>query len=325
MSIRFVVRAGLLSLLVLFVSAAAGGAEEWNFSGVTQIKVKGVSGDVIIRPADGSQGLVQLQADVTPRDAFEPTVDQEGATLQIQEKWQGGSSSGQVEWTIYLPKGEEPRIQMSTASGSLTCEAVSVQLEIDTASGDIELTEVDLVGRSDLSTASGDYTIRDMTIREGAKFSTASGDINLIDVEIEEGAEFSTASGDIECSGCRGSMELSSASGNVIVKDSEIVGASRFSSASGDVSLYLDELPEKNLSASSASGKVMLDVADFGANFTLIMSKREDKGRIDCPFPFTSERTFERHHTYEEKRVERGSGGPEIELSTASGSVIVKN
>jgi hypothetical protein len=55
------------------------------------------------------------------------------------------------------------------------------------------------------------------------------------------------------------------------------------------------------------------------------MIKREDRGRIICPFDITSESTFKDHHYYEEKVVERGSGGPEIALKTASGEVVVRN
>jgi hypothetical protein len=89
--------------------------------------------------------------------------------------------------------------------------------------------------------------------------------------------------------------------------------------------MHFDTLPKDDLSASSASGDVYLSVADFGDDFTLILIKREDKGRISCPFKYTSEETFKDHHTYEKKIVKRGSGRPEIELRTASGKVVVKD
>jgi hypothetical protein len=103
------------------------------------------------------------------------------------------------------------------------------------------------------------------------------------------------------------------------------LGDGGFSSASGDVELYFSELPNIDVSASSASGKVLLDVGAFGRDFTLILIKREDKGRISCPFDYTDETTFEDYHVYEKKIVKRGSGRPEIKLRTASGKVIVKD
>jgi len=304
--------------------ASAGVAEEWDFSSVSKIVVDGVSGNVTVRPSEGNQGLVRLASRVIPADAFEANVRQSGSTLRIEERWHG-NSSGSVEWTLFLPAGlESPRLEVSNASGDLDCEGIAARIDYKTASGDVTLVDVELDRRSDFSTASGDIRIENMTIRADTDFSTASGDVELVEVVIEEGCKFSTASGNIRCDRAQGFMELSSASGDVVVRGGQIDGMSRFSSASGDVSLRLARLPSDDLAASSASGRVTLDVADYGDNFNLILIKREDKGRISCPFDFTEERTFEDRHVYDEKIVRRGSGGPQIELRTASGEVIVK-
>ncbi len=302
--------------------------ERWEFSNkVTKIKLDGVSGDIFIRPAKGSQGMVELEWDVHPEGNFTPKVDQDGRTLFIKEKWRGRRSSGSVEWTIYLPKGSTPpKIQISTASGALDCQRIAARIIFETASGDIELANVELGEDSDFNTASGSFSIHDMTISEDTRFSTASGDFDLEDLVIEDGCRFSTASGDIKCINCKceDDVEFSSASGDVVIKDTEILGESGFSSASGDVAVYLEELPENDLSASSASGNVLFDVGDFGDDFTLVLIKRKNKGRISCPFEYSEEDTFRDHHVYERKIIRRGSGRPEIELRTASGKVIVR-
>jgi DUF4097 and DUF4098 domain-containing protein YvlB len=319
------IRGVLFAALVVAVSVSFAAAEEWDLQGASTIKLKGVSGDVVVRPADRGGAHVELYSDVTPRDAFEPSVTLDGSTLRIDEEWHG-SGSGEVRWTIYLPRNGNQELRFATASGDLDCEDVALRIDLDTASGDIRLVNVDLAPDSDLSTASGDYEIQDMTVREGTRFSTASGDIELENVEVEEGVKFSSASGDIKATSCTGHLQLSSASGDVILRKSTIIGKGKFSSASGDVELYLDELPPEGLSASSASGDVMLDAADFGGSYTLVMVRNEEHGRIRCPFEITSERTFHKNRsTYEEQRVERGSGGPEIELETASGNVVVRN
>jgi Toastrack DUF4097 len=324
MTIRSIRRAVLMGLLTTCIAMTGASAEEWTFSSVDEIELDGVSGDVVVRPAGGGGGRVELKADVSPADSFEATVEENGSTLELREKWRG-NSSGRVEWTIYLPDGDEPRITISTASGSLDCRGVTARIELSTASGDIDLEDVDLGMDSDLSTASGDYTIEEMTVRDGSAFSTASGDIELRNVELEAGVKFSTASGDVKCRGCTGHLELSSASGDVVVEDSVFEGPSRLSSASGDVALYLEQMPTENVTASSASGDVLLDSRDYGGSYTLILTRREDKGRIDCPFEITSSRTYMDRHPYEEQRVERGSGGPEIDLRTSSGKVIVRD
>jgi DUF4097 and DUF4098 domain-containing protein YvlB len=325
---KFIMAAAVICLLAGAVIAATGAMdEEWDLSGVTKIKLSGVSGDVIILPAEGRTGRLELRSNVRPDDSFTPKVKKSGKTLSIKEKFHG-SSNGGVEWTIYLPKrGEKMRVAVNTASGDLECSDVAVDISFETASGDIELTGVELEEGSRFNTASGDFNLEDMTITEGCRFSTASGDFELEDLVIEENCSFSTASGDVKCSNCKcgDDVNFSSASGDVIVRDVELEGMSEFSSASGDVSMHFAALPEDDLSASSASGDVYLSVDDFGDDFTLILIKRKDKGRISCPFDYTSEETFENHHTYEKKIVKRGSGRPEIELRTASGKVVVKD
>jgi len=324
---KFGVLAAVTLLGMLLVFSATGNAKErWEFSDVTKIKFEGISGDITILQGKGKEGVVELRADVRPRRSFRPEVEQDGKTLYIEERWGGRSTNGHLEWTIYLPEGQKPpRIKASTASGELVCRKVAVRIRFSTASGNIELTEVTLSEGSSFSTASGDIILEDMEVDEGSDFSTASGDVVLDNVTIGEDCGFSTASGEVRCVGCKGHFDLSSASGDVVVKKCEITGRSDFSAASGDVRLYIDRLPKHDLKASTASGKVLLDVGDFGDDFTLVMVKREDRGRISCPFDFTSEDTFEDYHTYEEKIVERGSGKPEIYLHTASGSVVVKD
>jgi DUF4097 and DUF4098 domain-containing protein YvlB len=319
----------LLSLLVVCVSSDLyGGVEKWEFSGVTRIRIKGISGDVVLRPAQGRTGLVELRENVRPSNSFRPEVEQDGATLYIREEWHGNTSRGDVEWTLFLPEQSEMiNVRINNASGNLDCRNVFVQIDYETASGDVVLSEMRLGDGSDFNTASGDYIIEDMTITEDVGFHTASGDFELENLIIEEGCRFSSASGNVNCQycTCKDDVEMSSASGDVIIRNTELQGWSTFGSASGDVSIHLDRLPEYDLSAGSASGRVDFQVDDFGDDFTLILIKREDKGRISCPFRYTDEETFEDYHVYEKKIVRRGSGRPEIELRTASGRVVVKD
>ena len=213
---------------------------------------------------------------------------------------------------------------MDTASGDLEAESLSARFEIDTASGDFVLRGGGVLTGSDISTASGDLELSNVTVDDDVDMRTASGDIDLDGVTGGRGFEFSTASGDVTIRNSTGIVEARSASGDVDVSVSELSGASRFSAASGNVTVALDAIPAHELELSSASGNVEL-AADFGSDFTLVMSKRQDRGRIQSPFAFTSEETYERNgQTYGRKTVVRGSGGPEIGVMTASGSVEVR-
>jgi len=332
--------------VLLASQAAAQEVERFDFSSVDRIEVDGVSGDIQIMPADGRAGYVELEQNVMPRENFTGEVDQSGSTLRITEHWRGRTTRGHVIWRIYLPAGgDSPRITVDTASGDLECSGVAALFRFDTASGDIELHGVELVAGSRFDTASGDIDLTDMSVSDGVSFDTASGDITLDDVTVGddvefdtasgdvrldnvtvgEGCDFSTASGEVEAYRSSGAFELSSASGDVDMRDCQLTGPSDFSTASGDVTLSLTAMVEHDLSGSSASGDVTLAIDDWGRNFTLILVKRRDRGRITCPFEYTSERTFERNdHIYEEKIVRMGSGGPEIRISTASGSLVVR-
>jgi DUF4097 and DUF4098 domain-containing protein YvlB len=323
---------GILGIAGALVAGAAGPAvggvnETWELTGVAVIELAGSSGDIVVVPVTGTTGRVELNGDVDPTSAFRAEVERDGDTLRLEEKWNGHSSHRSVTWTIYLAdQADPPTIRVKTASGDLECSGVQARLDFDTASGDVDLDRVTLVARSRFDTASGDYRLRGMDLPENCEFSTASGDFELSDLTVGRGCEFSTASGDIECRSCTGELELSTASGDVDVSDCELVGHSRFSSASGEVEVELHALPAEGLQASSASGDVSFRADDFGDDFTLVLVKRVDRGSIRCPFRFTREEKFEENgQEYERKVVERGSGGPEVMLRTATGSVRVED
>ena len=319
-------RIAFIALFVLALGATPTQAQqEWSFSGVDSIDLDGVSGDVVVRRAEGSEIRIMLDENVRPADAFLGTAEQRGSTIFVEEDWAGGSSRGSVEWTLLIPASMEPEIRIDTASGDLEASGVQAHFDFDTASGDIRLDDMTLLEGSSFDTASGDIVLTDVVIGDDVDFDTASGDVELTGVRAGAGFDASTASGNVRIERSEGVLRGSSASGNVRVTETALSGPSRFSSASGNVTVRLTALPEYELEASSASGDVRFE-AGFGSDFTLIMTKREDRGRIDSPFEPTSEDTFRRNNRqYVRQTVERGSGGPEIRLSTASGSIEVRN
>ncbi len=343
------IRTTLLACAALLILASTAGAQEverFDFSGVNRIEVDGTSGDIAIFKAEGRQGYVELEQNVMPRENFRGEVDQSGNTLRVAEHWRGRTTHGHVAWRIYLPAGGDGlRITIDTASGDLEATDVAAGFRFETASGDIDLRGVQLGEGSRFDTASGDIDLSDMTVTDGASFDTASGDISLDDVTvgndvdfdtasgditlenvtIGEGCDFSTASGEVRAYNSRGALELDSASGDVDIRECVLTGPSQFSTASGDVDISLNDMVQHDLEGSSASGDVTLSIDDWGRNFTLILVKRRDRGRLTCPFEYTSERTFERYdYVYEEKIVQQGSGGPEIRISTASGNLVIR-
>ncbi|HJN44413.1 MAG: hypothetical protein CL477_09545 [Acidobacteria bacterium] len=303
---------------------AAQSEQTWSFSGIDRIDLEGTSGDLEIRLADGNELELRLEQNVNPDGAFRGEVEQRGSTLRIREEWGRGRNRGSVRWMLAVPASARPTIAMDTASGDVEAESLNARFEIDTASGGFVLRGGGVLTGSGISTASGDIELSNVTVGDDVDMRTASGDIDFDGVTGGRGFEFKTSSGDVTVRNSTGIVEARSASGNVDIYASEFSGASSFSAASGNVTVELAAIPAQELELSSSSGNVEL-TAGFGSDFTLVMSKRQDRGRIRSPFAFTSEETYERNgQTYDRKTVIRGSGGPEIHLSTASGNVEVR-
>ncbi len=322
-TLRFIVALGI----VIGLSAAAFGAApaaQWSFDGADRISLEGVSGDITVRAGSGSQITIEVVEDVSPANAFEAEVERDGSTIRVREDW-GRRGRGSVEWTFVVPADSQVTIAAETASGDLIAEGVNVRFDFSTASGDVRIADATVADGSSFTTASGDLVLTDVTVGDDVDMSTASGDVEFSGVSA--GREFgaSTASGDVSVEDSQGIGAASSASGNVRVTEDRLSGPSSYSSASGDVVVTLGASPAHELVVSSASGDARLE-APFGDDFTLVLTKRRDRGSIDSPFEPTSEREFERNgRTYVEQTVVRGSGQPEVRVSTASGSIEVRN
>jgi DUF4097 and DUF4098 domain-containing protein YvlB len=312
-------------ILLLAAAPAASGqqTQDWQFDRVTRVEIDGVSGDLTVRAGSGGGVMLELEQDVTPDDAFRPEVEESGGIVRVREDWRGRNSRGSVEWILTVPADAELVISFDTASGDLDASGVSARFDFDTASGDVRLADMTIADGSSFDTASGDLILTDTTVGDDVDLDTASGDVELTRVNAGAGFAASTASGDVFVEDSDGVTRASTASGNVRVGLAEMTGPGDFSSASGNVTVRLDTAVAFDIEASSASGDVRLE-APMPGSFTLVMSKRRDRGSIDSPFEPTSEEEFERNgRMYVRQTVVRGSGGPEIRLSTASGSIRV--
>ncbi len=313
-----------ITFVVVLSSAPAHSAplKQWSFDGANRVEIEGVSGDIAVQSGGGSQITIEVTEDVSPANAFRAEVEQDGSTIRVRENWTR-RGRGSVEWTLVIPEGSDTVIVVETASGDLVADA-DARFEFSTASGDVRLSDMSVVEGSSFTTASGNLVLTEVSVGDDVKMSTASGDIEFSGVRAGRGFAASTASGNVDVGNSEGVMNASSASGDVRVDEDSLTGPSTYSSASGDVTVRLGAAPEYELEVSSASGDARLE-APFGADFTLIMTKRRDRGDIDSPFEATSEREFERNgRTYVEQTVVRGSGQPEIRVSTASGSIEVR-
>ena len=341
-------------LLVLVVTAfvfssaiADDRIETFTFEDIHSINIETVSGNITITPGEADKLTVELINDLDDPDQLDPELDANDGELSIEENFIGRHVRGETHWTVYLPKSAELRlVECSTASGDMLFEGFAVNfIETESASGEVSINSL-TAKEVEFSTASGDIELDDCKV-DFVKANTASGRITASSVEAKE-LDLSTASGKIVMEDCQAKVietssasgrisvgtvsaeefELSTASGRIIVEDSDVEEMAEVSCASGDVEIHLSQLPSRLLEASSASGDVEIEVPQFGDNFTMVLTKRADRGRIKCPFEYTDKETIRlhRHDDYLTDRylVQRGEGGPNIELSTASGTIRVE-
>lgn len=147
---------------------------------------------------------------------------------------------------IALQSLQGPKLRASSASGDLTLHAIAMaELLLDTASGDIDATDIQ-AEELQVDASSGDITLA-QAYASAAVLDTASGDIRLQGSVDDLLA--SSSSGDIELDAAAqrsGVYELDSASGSLTL---ELRGAQRAyrleaDTASGDITV---EIPDANI------------------------------------------------------------------------------
>lgn len=298
-------------LLVIFISGIGAASEKiqnFTFEDIHSLDISTVSGDIRICPGDEAKLKVELKNDLNKPDRFEPIVEADQGELSIEEHFTGSHVSGEIYWTVYLPKSAElKRVKCKSASGNMSFEGFKTEsIRTKSASGDILIDAV-YAQEIEISTASGSIAVKASDVNF-VSINSASGDVSLDGVHSDE-------------------QELSTASGSISVEKGLIEEKSTVESASGDVALDLPRLPPTSLAVATASSDVTLRVPDFGDNFSMIISKGEHGGRIKCPFAYTDKTTYgddeDDDHDIDRYYVEHGEGGPDIKLKTYSGTIRI--
>lgn len=308
-----------LTIIALFlIMAGAMGKEiQKQFDAKKEVRIKTVSGDVILKQGSAGKIDVNLIVETDPEDAMMPRFEERENRLYIEEEWRGSSRRSRVLWTITVPPGTE--IDFSTASGDLEADNLELILEASTASGDISLQ--DARGEFDISTASGDVEL--YRVSGELDISTASGDVDA--TRLEGLIEVSTASGDIDVENSKGEFDLSCASGDMDISDIILEAPASFSAASGDVEVSLDASSDYDMYLSTASGDIILDYQNHKIKGSFIFTARKDRGRIISSIGFETEDEFEKYdRIYMKKTFTRGGKAPVIRLETASGRAVLK-
>ncbi len=153
--------------------------------------------------------------------------------LQISMNFGGGSV------TVQIPEGAAPAVKLLTTSGDLNIGDVALgALTVTTTSGDVE---VNMAEESPLP---------NVTLR------TTSGDIDASLFADE--AHVSTISGDAEVEGRIGALHTGTTSGDITVR-ADVVRM-QFKSISGDVELTFDSNELREVSGSTISGDIEVEL-----------------------------------------------------------------
>ncbi len=201
---------------------------------------------------------------VLPTDLFDIYIPK---TYANNLKIDAGSSSVDNLGDIILKK-----VNINLASGDINLKnTVNIEdLRINTASGDVEIERLE--GKKlDINTASGDVNFQNELKSEEARIKTISGNIEISDVnsntlslettsgEIEANKIYSklavtSVSGEIKIGYVEGNLEGKTTSGDILINKFLINNNSKISSVSGEVNIELDKNSNCIINTKSVSG-----------------------------------------------------------------------
>jgi DUF4097 and DUF4098 domain-containing protein YvlB len=193
--------------------------ETFHTPGPVRLQIEIPSGEVDIETADIEETRVELTANGADADEYERE-----ARIDVRSRgdgYEGVAEAHRRGLGLFNFRGRSYDVRITAPSGAdVKADLASAdfrgrgrygEVDIDVASGDVELEQVERDAHVD--TASGDVVIG----RAGsAKVNSASGDVRID--ESVAGAEINTASGDVELRRVSaGEVKVNSASGDVEV------------------------------------------------------------------------------------------------------------
>lgn len=217
----------------------------FTVDGTPDVEIRIESGRIEI--LEGSPGVVDVTVD-TKLPGF--IVEQRGNSILVSsDKNASWLSRGSASVVIGAPPGSD--LQIGMASAPVTSNVALGKVDIKSASGDIDLNEVEVLT---VKTASGDLDVE--SVARGLRFTSASGDLRVAD-HVGGAVVVSTASGDVHIEHADGTIDMTSASGDAYIQVFEGRSA-YFKAMSGDIDLGIPDRTSVELDVSTLSGKVRL-------------------------------------------------------------------
>jgi len=340
----------LISFAVICAATPSWALEEFRLNdtktfdvgAAPDIDIETVSGDVSYTATAGTRATVDIIVVVRAKDEAEAREIRDELGIKVEgrdglleaavkqrrdftrwlEELFGKSRTVSVSFHVHGPKGAtgemssvsgEARIsgttgsiEISSVSGDVLAEDVSARVKASSVSGSVEVT--DCRGPVHAETVSGDVAVdscsgaleaatvsgslRATMIAGDVDASTTSGDIRLRSIKGTVAAN--TISGGVDVDHEGGSLDLHSVSGDLVAHSAKASGRLTLETVSGSVKVYVNSKDVGDVRLSSTSGDIQVDTGLRVQRH----SRHELSGRL-------------------------GDGGSELEVSTASGDILL--
>lgn len=270
----------LFSTLLLFTACSFATAdnivskEYYPTDNINELSIDLVYENIEIKGIHGDEFLVEIESNNSKRI---PKVSVENSKLVIETQKRTSVFGNKCTVYLYIPNEfYSSNSNIKSTSGDVTIEDFETgSISMNTTSGDIEITSLDvqedinivstsgdidfLYGNAKVFSAkltSGDIELKDFTAEE-ITCEITSGDIETEKLECDY-FSFKTTSGDIDCYNtvCQ-YFDIRSTSGSVNIKlDNQLEADSSIITNSGAVKVTVPEEMEFQIKASSSSGKL---------------------------------------------------------------------
>jgi len=269
-----------------------------SYEAKERIKIKLVLGDCKIKKSMDAKILVTVNYTYDDEN-YEVRVKEKENSLTLQEKFYGGDTDGDSEWTIHLPENVE--VDFSTATGDLTMENGMVELDANSGTGDINIRDSE--GEFDLNSGTGDLRV------EGSE-----GEFDL-----------NSGTGNVKIESSMGDFDVNSGTGDVQGIGLAIVDEADFNSGTGDAEVTDPKGKDFDLSINSGTGDATLILNNSPLEGYFEFRTTSAKGDIKCPIDFDKEsESSDGYNDYMRKSFTKGKKTPRYFISTGSGTAELK-
>ncbi|MWC30004.1 DUF4097 family beta strand repeat-containing protein [Paenibacillus sp. MMS18-CY102] len=216
--------------------------------GIRSINVSVENADVVLVRSKSDTIGIRLTGRVSERMSDELSIRsvRQGDTLEIgidrPEGWLSWLNWNNLELAVELPEADWNLVRMHTGSGDITAKDIAANgIDLDTGSGDLDITNMKTKQAIELHTGSGNITANQLTAERGL-FRSGSGNIKVID--------------------SKAAFQMETGSGNIRLDQYAIERDTDLKTGSGDIKIKLGAAPKSlavDFDAGSGDGRIRWD------------------------------------------------------------------